>query len=111
MLPIANPPTRQKLATVAATSTSSFLPLSLGLCSSEGAAIMHPLDTKPFESANKNKSSMKRKSELIRGAEGNTAEGVWTLQRRKSGMNKVRARESVRSRRASQMMRRGKERR
>lgn len=44
MPPVANPAARQKLATVAATSTSSARPFSLGLCSSEGAAIMHELE-------------------------------------------------------------------
>lgn len=43
-LPNTKPPTRQKLATVAATSTSSTRPLSFGLCSIEGALIMHKLD-------------------------------------------------------------------
>jgi len=44
-LPNTSPPTRQKLATVAATSTSCLLPCSRGLCSSEGADIMQRLDT------------------------------------------------------------------
>lgn len=45
ILPSDKPPMRQKLATVAATSTSSGLPFSLGLCSKEGADIMHKLET------------------------------------------------------------------
>ncbi len=44
-LPTARPPTKQKLATVAATSTSSARPLRRGLCVTDGAAIMHMLET------------------------------------------------------------------
>jgi hypothetical protein len=41
MLPMVNPPARQKEATTAATSTSSLS--NAELCSSEGADIMHRL--------------------------------------------------------------------
>ena len=64
-LPIAKPPIRQKLATVAATSTSSTRPFSLGLCSTEGAAIMHKLDIHPVLIPNRRRMNMKRKSELM----------------------------------------------
>jgi hypothetical protein len=43
-LPRANPPTSEKLATVAAISTSSNRPFNLRLCSTDGAAIMHRLE-------------------------------------------------------------------
>jgi hypothetical protein len=48
-LPRAKPPTRKKLARVAATFTSSGRPFKHGLCSNDGAAIIHRLETYPFE--------------------------------------------------------------
>lgn len=45
MLPITSPPTRKKLAIVAATSTSSIRPSRCVLCSSDGALIIHKLET------------------------------------------------------------------
>ena len=42
-LPTANPPTKKKVPTVAATSTSSTRPLRRWLCSTDGAAIIHML--------------------------------------------------------------------
>lgn len=67
MLPIANPPIRQNWDTVAATETSSLLPLSFGLCSKEAAAIMTELETYPPEAPRAARMNMKRKSELMMG--------------------------------------------
>ena len=67
ILPSANPATKQKLATVAATSTSSALPLSLGLCSNDDADIKQRLDTYPFDNPNRPRMTMNNKSELMIG--------------------------------------------
>lgn len=66
-LPNVSPPTKQKLATVAATSTSSVRPLNRGLCATDGAAIMHILDTYPFDSPNNSRISINSTSEVIMG--------------------------------------------
>lgn len=107
ILPTANPPTRQKLATVAATSTSSLLPFSRGLCSSDGADIMQRLDTYPFENPKTRRISMYTKSELISGADAGTKGERWMLHIRNKGMNSVRARDMVRRRLADQIAKRG----
>ena len=67
LLPITNPPTRKKLAIGAARSTSSLRPFNRGLCSREGAAIRHMLDTYPLLIPRASKSNMYNKSELIMG--------------------------------------------
>lgn len=75
ILPNTNPPTRQKLATVAATSTSATRPLSLGLCSTDGAAIIHKLEVYPFDHPNTNSIRKKVISELMKGVVGVSLEG------------------------------------
>lgn len=57
-LPVVRPPTKQNDATVAATSTSSARPCSLGLCTTEGADIMHMLETYPLLRPNMSRMSM-----------------------------------------------------
>jgi len=106
ILPIASPPTRQKVSTVAATSTSSLRPFSLGLCSKDGADIIHRLETWPFENPNTSKMNMYRISELMMG-DGGSVEERWMLHMRNRGMKSVRAKESVSSRLADQMTKRG----
>lgn len=103
ILPSDNPPTRQKLATVAATSTSSGLPFSLGLCSRDGADIMHMLVRYPFERPNKKRISMNRKSELMIASVSTVVGSRWILHMRKRGMNSVRVSERVRRRFADHM--------
>ena len=115
--PRASPPTRQKLATVAAISTSSLLPRKRGLCVAFGAAIMHMLETYPFDNP-KNRS--KRKKNVSDPTDGFVRltidvrlagtsgigwgdDGCWMLQRRKSGMKSVRASESTSRRREDQV--------
>jgi hypothetical protein len=96
-LPTASPLIKQKDATVAATSTSSLLPFSLGLCSSDGAAIMHRLDTHPFVHPKASRIKKNRVSELIVGGVGEGAPGLrWILHMRKSGMKRVRENDMVR---------------
>jgi hypothetical protein len=68
ILPSANPPTKQKDAIVAATSTSSALPLNPGLCSNDDADIKQRLDTYPFDNPNKPRIIMNKKSELMIGS-------------------------------------------
>jgi hypothetical protein len=48
MLPHASPPTRQKLATVAAVSTSSLRPFRFGFLSTFGAAIIQSVLNQPL---------------------------------------------------------------
>jgi hypothetical protein len=67
MLPETSPPTTQKPAITAATSTSSLRPFRRGLCSSDGAAIWHNVDTYPLLSPKANNSNMYNTSELMRG--------------------------------------------
>lgn len=67
ILPITNPPTRQKLAIGAAMSTSSLRPFNRGLCSRDGAAIRPMLDTYPLLTPRANNSSMYNRSELMMG--------------------------------------------
>lgn len=67
MLPATSPTTMQKPAITAATSTSSLRPFSRGLCSSDGAAIWHNVDTNPLLSPKANNSNMNNTSELMRG--------------------------------------------
>lgn len=110
-LPSAKPPIKQKLAMVAATSTSSVRPPRRLLCCREGAAIIHKLDVYPLVRPNSNRMRKKSRSEFMKGASaggrGDGADGRWTLQRRKSGMKIVRANESPRSFLGDQMRRRG----
>ena len=98
ILPSANPPTKQKDATVAATSTSSALPLSLGLCSNDDADIKQRLDTYPFDNPNKPRMTMNNKSELMIGSCTAAAGPRWTLHIKNNGMNSVRASDKARSR-------------
>jgi hypothetical protein len=107
MLPQANPPTRQKLATVAAVSTSSLRPFNRGFLSAFGAAIMHSVLTHPFVSPKARRMSMKPASGIA-PADGK-APGVWTLQRRKRGMKMIRAAEMAKSRGPDQIRRDGNE--
>ena len=98
ILPSANPPTKQKDATVAATSTSSALPLSPGLCSNDGADIKQRVDTYPFDNPNKPRMTMNSKSELIIGSYTVVADPRWMLHIKNNGMNSVRASDKARSR-------------
>lgn len=98
ILPSANPPTKQKDATVAATSTSSALPLSLGLCSNDDADIKQRLDTYPFDNPNKPRMTMNNKSELMIGSCTAAAGPRWMLHNKNNGMNSVRASDKARSR-------------
>lgn len=66
-LPTDSPPTRQKLATVAATSTSSLRPFSLGLCSTDAEAIMPSVETYPFDQPKARRINMNIQSEEITG--------------------------------------------
>ena len=97
-LPSANPATKQKLATVAAMSTSSALPSSLGLCSNDDADIKQRLDTYPFDNPNKPRMTMNNKSELMIGSYTMVAGPRWMLHIKKIGMNSVRASDKARSR-------------
>jgi len=67
ILPITNPPTREKLVIAAARSTSSLRPFNRGLCSSDGAAIWHILDTYPLLIPRASNSNMYNQSELMMG--------------------------------------------
>jgi hypothetical protein len=107
MLPHANPPTRQKLATVAAVSMSSLLPFNFGFLSTLGAAIMHIVLSQPFVIPNTRIRAKKPISEIA-PADGRVPD-VWTLHRRKSGMNAIRARDSARSRGPDHIRRGGNE--
>lgn len=109
ILPITSPPTKQKLATVAATSTSSILPFSLGLCSIDGADIMHKLEMYPFDHPKIKRINMYKKSEFITGDNATVDAGRCTLHKRKRGINSVRAMDSVRRRFADQMSNEGNE--
>ena len=98
ILPTANPPTEQKLATVAATSTSSALPLSLGLCSNDGAAIRQSVDTYPFDHPNKQRIIMNNQSESMIGWYTAVVDPRWTLHIKNNGTHNVRASDKRRSR-------------
>jgi hypothetical protein len=111
MLPNASPATSAKPATVAATSTSSFLPCKRGLCSSDGADIIHKLDTYPLDIPNANRMSMTNMSELMIGDLGIAESGRWMLHSKNKGMNNVLASERESSLREDQMRIRGNEQR
>ena len=98
ILPSTNPPTKQKVATVAATSTSSALPSSLELCSNDDADIKQRLDTYPFDNPNKPRMTMNNKSELMIGSYTTVAGPRWMLHIKNNGMNSVRASDKTRSR-------------
>jgi hypothetical protein len=103
-LPTANPITRQKVATVAAVSTSSFRPSNLGLCSSDGADMMHKLEMYPFVHPKTNIMSMNTTSELIIGVEVEVDGDRCMLHKRNKGMKSVRAKERTRRRFADQIL-------
>lgn len=102
-LPMTRPPTRQKLITVAATSTSSLLSFNLLLCSRLGALIIHMLPTYPLLNPKSNSMRKNRTSLLMKGV----VPGLM-LHRRKSGMKSVRARENPKRRFSFQVRRAGK---
>jgi len=68
---------------------------------------MQRLDTYPFENPKMSKMDMYRKSEFMIGDESGRVGFRWMLHMRNNGMKSVRARESVRSRFADQMTKRG----
>lgn len=109
ILPIARPPTRQKVATVAAISTSSRRPCNLGLCSREGADIMQRLDKYPLVAPNARRMVMNKTSELMIGVVGELVGDDWTLHIKNKGIKAVLARESIKRRFESQMRSRGNE--
>lgn len=111
ILPSAKPATKQKLATVAATSTSSALPLSLGLCSNDDADIKQRLDTYPFDNPNKPRMTMNNKSELMIGSYTTVTGPRWMLHIKNNGMNSVRASDKARSRLADHTSNLGNEQR
>ena len=98
ILPNANPPTKQKLATVAAMSTSSALPFSLGLCSNDDADIKQRLDIYPFDAPKKKRITMNNKSELMIGSYRTVEAPGWTLHIKNNGTNSVRPSDKARSR-------------
>ena len=98
ILPSANPPTKEKVTTVAATSTSSALPLSLGLCSNDDADIKQRLDTYPLENPNKQTIIMNNRSELMIGSYTTVVGPPWMLHIKNNGMNNVRESDKARSR-------------
>jgi hypothetical protein len=96
---------------VAAVSTSS-LSLNPGLCSKDGAAIKHKLDTYPFDVPKANSIRKKRASELMMGSvEEGPDDAKRTLHARKRGTKSVCARERPRRRWDDQTMREGKKQR
>ena len=104
-----SPPTRQKLATVAATSTSSLRPFSLGLCSTDAEAIIPRVETYPFDQPNAKTRNINIQSDEITGWRTSVDRGDWTLQRRNAGMNRVRRSDKTTRRRPDQMIRGGQE--
>lgn len=109
ILPKTSPATRQKLATVAATSTSATRPLSFGLCSTEGAAIIQRLETHPFDHPKVKRMQKNAISELMKGGVGSAEEGRCTLHRRNRGIKRTRAKEMARIRDPDQTIMNGNE--
>lgn len=109
MLPPASPPTRQKLATVAAVSTSSRRPFRFGLRSALGAAIIPRVLSHPLLTANASMRNMNPASGIA-PAVGSAPE-VCTLHNKNSGMNTTRRAEKMRRRGPDQMIKAGKEQR
>src|SRR5258707_8853039 len=85
-LPTTSPAHRQKLMTGAAMSMSSFLPFSRGLCSSDGADIMHMLDTYPLDTPNSSRIDRYTVSDAMSGTAAGFVGSRCTLHARKSGM-------------------------